>query len=615
MILNALDYARKFIYFWKTGSPIFGKFDERKYPFCAPILENSDNIDCKQTVLYGPTQSFKTVVLNIMTAYRLHIKQKSILIACQTDDDAKQYAKGKLMPVLERIKPIMGALRREKNAKTIQELYFPAHELIISGPGSNASESKSVNYLHTDEAHLWNVDYPAAMGALTNRMGGVWNRHALHTTTAADAGTEIDEAYGAGQQDEWHFMCIHCHGLIWPKWEDDAKAYYNGEKVFHWIDSQSETETLDSIHIICPHCQKRIDDEYENRLLINEGSRYVSMNPGHSSMFQSYRWNCFAPFWKSWKGSLATYLTAIKLAKLGTLPPYTDWIKKYEVRTNTGEMPMLGSSYGGRNYRVADVVKTPDELRVLSLDVQEGKNGEGFHLWGLCDQWERSGNSKRVAYRRLASWDEARAMQLEFGVADADVCVDFGHRMREVFSYCEKFHWLAMKSGDEESFAHVIPAKFAQNTIVHYEYSPTIPQSCTAGKTNSNLVFKGARGIRILPPGFCLSRLWSKPAVYPMLYALKQGTAGREYNIATDIGTEYVRQLHSYVPIMPEPKNRNKEPVKKHEQRGYRDSWKQVIPDDHSFVCSAQSLVKAMLSGFYPTVDSVRVNRESTGGG
>jgi len=43
--------------------------------------------------------------------------------------------------------------------------------------------------------------------------------------------------------------------------------------------------------------------------------------------------------------------------------------------------------------------------------------------------------------------------------------------------------------------------------------------------------------------------------------------------------------------------------------------WRKIKQDDHSFVCSAQSLVKAMLSGFYPTVDSVRVNRESTGGG
>jgi len=605
MIANAVEYARRFVYFWQS-TPVQGPFNEKAYPFVVSPLLSLDDIECKQTVLYGPTQSFKTVAMQIATAYRLHMRQKSMLCIAQTDDDAKDFAKIKMMPFLERIKPLMASLKSERSAKTIQQLLWAAHELVISGPGQNAQESKSVAYLHTDEAHCWNLMYPGAMSSLENRMGGRWDRHALHTTTAADAGTEIDIAYGKGQQDEWHLRCIHCNELIWPKWEDDAKKHYNGHRVFHWEDSQSESEMLDSIHIRCPHCDKAITDDFQNRVAMDDGAQYVAQNPTRDKMYRSYRWNAFAPRWKRWRDLLAKYQEALHAARLGNLEPYTNWVKKQEVRTNTGEYPMLGSSAGSRNYTLGEIEVVADEKRILSIDRQEGKQGEGVHFWALVDQWAKTGNSKRVDYQKLRSWDDLRAYQIKHGVKDEDVCIDWGNQGREVFFYCEKFHWLAMKSGDEESFAHIIANKHAQSTIIQLPYSATIPQSVSVGQLNPRLQFKIVNGVKILPPGFCVSKLWSKPAIYPMLYALKGGDTGREYGIASDINPDYVEQLHSYIPQLE---------VDKKTGSTRKTIWRKIKADDHSFVCSAQSLVKAMISGFYPTVDSVRVSRESTGGG
>lgn len=592
-VVDALAYARKFVYFW-AQSPISGRFDETRYKFLtAPLLKLSD-IHCKSHVQYGPSQSLKTVLLQIATAYRLDISRKSVLAVAQTDDDVKSMALVKMIPFLRRIWALTETTKDDRSAQTIAQWLWAAHELIMSGPGENAQNSKSVCFLHTDEAHLWCVAYPGALTALTGRMGDRWDRAALHATTAADIGTEIDLLYVQGQQDEWHVQCIHCDKLIWPLWEESARKHYNGERVFHWDDSQSETETLDSIRIICPHCQKPIEDTPRNRLDMDQGAQYVAMNPSAGREVASFRWNCFAPRWKAWRSLLATYLNALKSAKLGELKPYEEWVKKYEVRSWDGEYPMLGDSTRDRGYKSAQIEVVETELRTGSVDVQEKG---GFHLWAECAQWKRTGDSKRIAYDKLASWDDLRAWQQRNGIKDPSpqdhqpkMGVDFGARDREVFAACEKYRWLALKSGDEDGFAH--PVVHPVTHVVSYvnlPYSVNRLESCNVGRETQKHI-RLPRGGKC-PAGFCLAKLWSLPRIYPVLYALKQGTTGREFGIPDDINTAYISQLHSYAPG--DDKDRKTGVVKK-------IIWRQVRQEDHAFACAAQSIVLAMVNGFFP---------------
>lgn len=587
MIHNAIEWARQKVYLWQS-SPIQGKFDETKYPFCIAPLLALDDIDCKTMVLLGPTQSFKTVVLQIATGYRLDIRRKSILAVAQSDEDSKDFAKIKLNPFLERIPSLINSLKDDRSAKTISQWLWPTHELIISGPGENAQQSKSVCYLHTDEAHMWNLAYPGAMASLDNRMGLRWDRQGFHATTAADAGTEIDILYHTGKQNEWHLRCIHCNRLVWPKWEEDAKTYYNGHRVFRWIDSQSESETLDSVRMRCPHCDKETEDSLRNRIDMDEGAAYVTMNPGSDKSYNSYRWNAFAPRWKSWRDLLAVYLKALHSAKLGDIKPYSDWITKQEVRTNMHEFPMMGTVVRG-DYAGGEVKVDPDALRTCSFDVQEGMAGEGFHIWGLCEQFDKDGGSKRIAYERLASWDDARAFQLKHGAPDKSTCCDCGARAREVFAYCARFHWLAVKSSDEDQFAHLIMQPGKATQTINLPYSQTRLESPNVGQENRQPIVRGGR----VPSGFAISRNWSKPSIYPVLHALKSGETGREFSIPKDINPLYVDQLHAYIPALDVDKKTNST---------RKVVWRKIKQADHAFVCSAQSLLMAMIHGFYPTL-------------
>jgi hypothetical protein len=93
------------------------------------------------------------------------------------------------------------------------------------------------------------------------------------------------------------------------------------------------------------------------------------------------------------------------------------------------------------------------------------------------------------------------------------------------------------------------------------------------------------------PSGLCLSILWSKPVIYPILYALKNGTSGRYYGIARDFSPDYVEQLHSYVPATD---------LDKKTSIIRKVIWKKIKRDDHGFVMSAQSLCLAIAAGFFP---------------
>lgn len=594
-IMSAIEYARKNVFFWQTDSPIGGKFDDSKYPLVRRQLESLSNPFVKCSVHYGPTQSIKTVLLEIFAAYLLDFKRKSVLAVSQTDDDAREFATIKLTPALERWGNLASTLKKGRYSATLSHWLWPSHELIISGPGPNAQNSKSAPYVLTDEAHLWNLIYPGALVALDDRMGLRWDRRASHFTTAADQGTDIDKLFRRGRMNEWNLRCPDCNQLFEPLWEENSKEKYNGHLVFI-ADGPMESAPLDSIRMRCPHCDKRdLFDHPRLRKEMDDGADYVASNPDADKSIDSFRWNAFGPRWKSWRDLMAIYQSAIYSAKLGDLAPYENWIKKQLVQTWTGDFPSLGSNGGGRDYSRFSITRRPESLRVCSFDLQEGIGNEGFHLWGQADEFDIGGASRRVDYQKLASWTDARAFQLDHGVLDKNAGCDFGARAREVFGRCAEYHWLALKSGDEEGFAHPIVDAKGNIVYTNLPYSTTRPENPMAGKSALNSIDGQSRKIirfqsGKVPPGWCISRLWSKPAIYPIFYALKSGQAGRYYGIATDLNPEYEAQLHSYVP-------RNDPDKKTNTVR--KVLWVQTRKADHSWVTSCQNLLIAIHAGYY----------------
>lgn len=282
------------------------------------------------------------------------------MFVAQSDDDAKEWSVTRGRAFLKSFPALMSVMSNDKHAITNMLFQWPHQFLVITGPGVNAQQSKQVRYLHTDEAHVF---APGTLAALQDRMGSRWDRSELHVSTASDEAMvdgddriymEIDVNYHEGQQDEWHQMCTRCNRLFWPLWEQYAMDFY-GQTIYKWIDSPSQNATLESIKIVCPHCDKEIFDEPHSRYEMNLGGDYVMQNPDHNPENLSFRWNHFAPDWIKWQDTLSKYLKAMHFARQGDITQMQNFTKKVLCMTWRGHIPDLMDAYITGDYKIGDV--------------------------------------------------------------------------------------------------------------------------------------------------------------------------------------------------------------------------------------------------------------------
>lgn len=522
-------------------------------------------------------------------------------MVCQTDSDAEKWTKTRGKEWLQSIPSVMRLLSSDKYAQT-NDLWLFRHKFLkISGPGITAAQSDQVRYVQTDESHL-DAFPPGRLIEFEKRMGARWDRAATHISTAANAGKEIDQFYHQGSQEEWHWRCQNCNELILPLWTERAKEKYNGQQIFIWKDLPSETATLESIFAKCPYCGAEYKDNSRERFSLQRNADYVSMNPSAPIEFASFQWAAFAAaHWMPFREFLAEHFLAINAAKMGNLKPHEDFVKKRECRSYIPEIPDLGDGKGASDYEIGSVwVVQEEKARFCSFDVQDGGDGEGFHLWGQCDEFLRNGDSRRVDYKKLLSWDEARNFQQHHGAEDQDTYMDAGDRMREVFARCSMWHWFALFSEAADEFVNMDPEpdnddgkgnridKSRPLIPIRRPYTKPLLEDSMSGKRNTD-VHNRIQAVKGFPPGHCLSRRWSKPTIGGYLMALKSGNS-RYYGIGKGIDENYIPQLNSYTFAKVVDKKYGTTEV----------ILKQVRAQDHAFATSSMCLVGALIRGYFP---------------
>lgn len=589
--MRTLDFAAKYIRFDKT-SPVTGPFRITMYPFLAKPLDASDDIRIKRLVIYKASSCLGTVLGQIINTKRIAVDVGDQIMVCQTDDDASKWTKTRGKEWLESVPTVMRLLKNDKYAQT-NDLWLFRHKFLkISGPGITAAQSDQVRYVQTDESHL-EAYPPGRLVEFEKRMGARWDRQATHITTAADEGKEVDQFYYQGTQEEWHWRCTKCNELILPLWDERAKEKYNGERIFVWREYQSETATLESIFAKCPYCDAVYQDTSRERYSLQRDADYISMNPNAPIEFASFQWAAFAAaHWMPWREFLAEHLAAIAAAKMGDLKPHEDFVKKRECRSYRPTLPDFGDSHGETNYTLGQSWDIPDFTDILTADLQAGKRDEGGHLWALVTRWDREGNSRRMAYRRLPTWASLRAMQLEFKVEDKNVYVDSGYDNRTVFWECSQYHWYATRGDAAEQLYHKITmdrGKPTQHIVsVPMPYSQAERQNGNVGSATPTKLRSNLRGT--LPPGWCLCVVISNPQIYSYLHALQSGVTGRYFGVASDMPTEYTDGFPAFIPVVEKNKRTNVESI----------IWRKVKRFEHPWDLECMALVGACRAGYYP---------------
>ena len=599
--MKTLDFCRKFVRFDKS-SPITGPFRDEMYPFLRKPMEAADSISCKRLVIYKASSCMGTVLGQIINVKRWIYDVGDQMMVCQTDDDAGLWAKTRGKNWFRSFPDAMRILSNDKYAMT-NDLFIGRHKVLaITGPGISSAQSSQVRFCQSDEAHL--ESYPnGRLIEFEKRMGGRWDRQGTHITTAPDEGREVDTFFLAGQQDEWHFRCPKCTELFWPLWSDDAKDKY-GAEIF--------VTNGEAVSCVCPHCHESFQDTARERYALVKDGDYVSQNPTASPETRSFRWSVFAAHWISWREMLIESVAAMEAAKLGNLKPLEDFHKKRLCKAWKPFMPNFGGDKGVNDYKLGDVWETTEEKRrFIGADFQAGSGDEGAHIHATCTEYDRLGNSRRVEYRRLDTFEQLHQMAVTLGVMEAKldgkltgkgtcVIVDSGHENRLVFRECSKYGWYAYRGSDLEQF-HI--ATIDGKQVSHpMPYSVPKPESGIVGEKQPDRLRGVTKGG--LPAGWAYCIVGDNNALYGYLSALIGGSSGRYFGIASDMPEFYTANMPAFIAINETDKKTNKaKPI----------TWKRVRKD-HVWDCEVMILALAMKHGFFPLAISANSAKSETDG-
>ena len=565
-------------------------------------MEAADSISCKRLVIYKASSCMGTVLGQIINVKRWIYDVGDQMMVCQTDDDAGLWAKTRGKNWFRSFPDAMRILSNDKYAMT-NDLFIGRHKfLAITGPGISSAQSSQVRFCQSDEAHL--ESYPnGRLIEFEKRMGGRWDRQGTHITTAPDEGREVDTFFLAGQQDEWHFRCPKCTELFWPLWSDDAKEKY-GAEIF--------VTNGEAVSCVCPHCHESFQDTARERYALVKDGDYVSQNPTASPETRSFRWSVFAAHWISWREMLIESQAAMDAAKLGNLKPLEDFHKKRLCKAWKPFMPNFGGDKGVNDYKLGDVWETTEEKRrFIGADFQAGSGDEGAHIHATCTEYDRLGNSRRVEYRRLDTFEQLHQMATTLGVMEAKldgkltgkgtcVIVDSGHENRLVFRECSKYGWYAYRGSDLEQF-HVTTIDGKQ--VSHpMPYSVPKPESGIVGEKQPDRLRGVTKGG--LPAGWAYCIVGDNNALYGYLSALIGGSSGRYFGIASDMPEFYTANMPAFIAINETDKKTNKaKPI----------TWKRVRKD-HVWDCEVMILALAMKHGFFPLAISANSAKSETDG-
>lgn len=449
-------------------------------------------------------QSAKTLTILCLLAWATAEDPGPILWVTSSLQEAKKFAKSRLMPLLERCAPVAKKMPTERGRKNTLEIYFPGAPLIITGSESEASlQSTPFRYIFLDEARSYP---PGALEMVSKRTRSyTYNYKKVTISTPDMEGDAVDRAFMNGDQRHYEVKCPECaefQELQWKdrddrgglKWDTDAfdkVTLASGETVEGTIGEQENgaivltsegdvDRTIEAEEIVtitratkpggqynfdrlketvryeCEHCGHVIHDTPAERKVLSAvgNGRWVRRNLNAPSNTVSFTWNALLPWWTSWRDQVVEFLAAKAAMKWNDFNPLKDHINETRGESWTDRLRYAGDEkFIHLCARVYDPREPwSDEVRRFgTIDVQaEG----GRHFWLLIRAWGLAAASRLLLWHKCWSIEEVKALLEEWRVDPLNVGIDSATFTGEVYKYVVEsgYRWKAMKGDDRPAF-------------------------------------------------------------------------------------------------------------------------------------------------------------------
>lgn len=503
--------------------------------------------------------------MQIAALWAIEFEPAPMMFNCQTDDDAKDFAKERIRPSLESCPSIAGRLPQNPSHNSTCSISLPEMFLLIQGANLSNLQSKSIRWQFNDEVFLWEQ---GLLDHARKRTTQFWNRRIFNASTAGNEGEDLDRAFQSGDCRVWHLLCPSCAKHFEPTFETlDFKAAREGEQ---W----NFAKARECAAMVCPHCESSIANTEANHKSMNAGGKYIATNPRAVPGCASFRFNalCLSPSVLSWGDLAVEFIQAKELLDNGYDGAMREFkTKRLALSWNPTSQFYQRTTAENSDYQFEGVEKSPGKFwekevrRFMTIDRQKD------HRWAIVRAFTGTGESRLVWEGRLNDDNEVRAKQLDLGIEDDRTILDCGFEEQQVFELCCQYGWRAMRGDDARGFTH-----FEEGERILRPYSA--PMNCEPyiGRRDQPRKYQHAVMCR-----------WSNPTIKDFLNRLKQGK-GLYWGIPRDVSANYLAQIDG---------EQKREVVNKRTGRKER-RWVEVgRAGNHLWDCECMALVCAIIDG------------------
>lgn len=565
------------------------------------------------------TQTFGTGIADIWVPWTLDNCPGPTMWNWNSDTLATQHAETRAMPVIRGVKRLARLMPDDRHAKRKKEILFRnGVALYIQGPSRGNLQGKSIRHEINDEVWEWPPGRLAEALARVTQYHKLGISKVLNISQGGVVGDDWHNLTADGDFFEWEVQCPHCgeyQVLRMEERDKDRKRIYR----MKWDDAG------DNIYYECAFCAKSIYDSDAQRAAFNETGRYHLVRPGKDREVVTYTWSSL--IWLPWSGLVKRYRECLAAKKLGALLPLKAYVQKvfagfwnesdhieitnlqiryltYVPEADPKPLPIKNTD-GSTSPAPAGSPLTwldgfEERYRFMTVDCQ----ADFLEFWIIIRAWG-AGQSRRLLFGKVDSWEAVREKQLEWKVRSQFVGVDSGYRASEVYRQCCRYvdetgrGWVALKGSPAESFIHTFPgtgrdARPSEKRV----YSERQFGDHMLGMKNRDvekwLSTVSPHALALYQRGKlrCPLYLWSNPSVKDITANLRDGKGMPWFAPSCDQNSEmeviYTAHMGS------EPK------VLERDSRGNEKWAYHQVGDNHGWDCENQNTAFAIIAGEIP---------------
>jgi phage terminase large subunit GpA-like protein len=385
-----------------------------------------------------------TLMVTAAIGYHIHQDPASILMVQPTVDDAKNFSKESIAPMIRDV-PVLAEIRfrdlEDKGPKdssnTLRHKAFPGGVLSLIGANSGSGFRRiSRRVIILDEVDA----YPPSAGSegdpvklATMRSQAFWNRKIISGSTPLIAGhSRIEELFLEGDQRRYHVPCPHCGHVDILVFREGPRGHW-----MHWPEGEPR-----KAHFVCSKNGCVIEHKDKRWMIERGGWRGDAPFKGHASF---HIWAAYSYSPNATWGQIATEFVEAKsdpekLKTFVTTILGETWVER-------GEAPAWEALYRRRERYEAGAVPADTMLVTAGVDVQRDRLIYEVVAWLAdkssysIDQGSMPGDTageepwKRLAELLGETWTGVDGVQHSIRM----LAVDSGDQTQVVYGWCRRW--------------------------------------------------------------------------------------------------------------------------------------------------------------------------------